>query len=42
MKDIINDHNIYLIHEELKNRYTKNIKTTFLDILNILNSIPTD
>ncbi len=40
VKDILNDHNLYLTHEELKNKY--NIKTTFLDTLNIQNSIPTD
>ena len=40
LKDILNNHNLYLTHEELKNKY--NIRTTFLDTLNIQNSIPTD
>ncbi len=40
MKDILNNHNLYLTHEELKNNY--NIRTTFLDTLNIQNSITTD
>ncbi len=38
LKDVLNNHNLYLTHEELKNKY--NIRTTFLDTLNIQNSIP--
>ncbi len=40
LKDISNNHNLYLTLEELKNKY--NIRTTFLDILNIQNSIATN
>ncbi len=40
VKYVLYNHNLYLIHEELKNKYT--IKTTLPDTLNIQNSIPTD
>ncbi len=39
LKDILNNNNLYLTHEELKNKY--NIRTTFLDTLNIQSSIIT-
>ncbi len=40
IKDILNEQNLYLTHEELTNKY--NIKTTFLVTVNIQKRISTD